>query len=802
MSSQRTAFAVPVAELAASLLARAEVGPRAQAIANEVSELLPDTAVAVYVVVDQENPLWTAKATSGEITVSEEVEFEAGVLGALAEKRSLLVFETGKKLQREMYAHLDIRRRVVALAYVPLITNDTLVGAIELVQCEQAFPAPMLSAVQEIAELAAPAIAAALSYEGERNSNLQSISRVAQMYDLEKVFNSTLEMEELLGTIATKFQEVMNVQAVNLWMVNGDALELMESAGPDPTIPVGTVQAEGEGIAGDISESGEPVLIDDPQDERLQRRNQGVEEGSGLFSIVAAPLLEHETLVGVVEAINRLDGAPFDEDDQFLLTNICETASNALHNASLLQAERKVEILQALVQVSGEITSTLNLDRVLEAVVNRPGAVIPYEQAAIALEQRGRLQLKAVSGRNEINAGDVEMKRLKDMLEWASISNEEIFVTLRDDKIDSDREETRAKFQEYFAQTGRHAFFSLPLADDDGRVGILAFESSDPDFLTPAHIEMIHIIAGQATVALRNASLYKEVPLISVLEPLLERKRKFLALEKRRRTLFTAIAVGAVLVLTFLPIPMRVDGAAAVAPARLAQIRPQFGGVVNKVYVHEGQHVEAGDVLADLADWNYRDALAAAQAKYAIANAEMNRALAANDGTEAGTQHAQVAYWASEVDRAKQRLEATHLRTPISGWVTTPRVEDLVGTQLSPGDRFAEVADTSRSTVDVAIDEEEVNLLHSGRWGDVKLDAFPTRTFQGMVEVVSPVSEAKGDGRVFYARLAIPNHDGLLHSGMLGRAKISVGWHPVGYVLFRRIGMWAYGKLWSWFGWW
>ena len=427
-------------------MARQEVIPRAQTIADDVAELLPDTAVAVYVVADQEHPVWTAKATSGEITVSETVEFDAGTLGAVAAKRSLLVFDAGHELPREDYAHLDIRRRVIALAYVPLLANDTLVGAVELVQCEQAFPAAMLGAVNEIAELAAPAIAAALAYEGERNSNLQSISRVAQMYDLEKVFNSTLEMEELLGAVASKFQEVMNVQAVNLWMVNGDVLELMESAGLDPTIPVGTVQGAGEGIAGDISENGEPVLIDDPQDERLQKRNQEV-EGDGVFSIVAAPLLEHEILVGVVEAINRLDGAPFDEDDQFLLTNICETASNALHNASLLQAERKVEILQTLVQVSGEITSTLNLERVLEAVVNRPGAVIPYEQAAIALERRGRLQLKAVSGRNEINPGDAEMKRLKDMLEWASISNDEIFVTQRDDIIDSDREETRAKFR-------------------------------------------------------------------------------------------------------------------------------------------------------------------------------------------------------------------------------------------------------------------------------------------------------------------------------------------------------------------
>jgi len=288
--------------------------------------------------------------------------------------------------------------------------------------------------LSEIPELATQAIVTALSYESERNTSLQSISRVTQMYDLEKVFNSTLEMDELLGTIAKKFQEVMNVQAVNLWMVSNDALELVRCEGYDPTVQLGMVQGPGEGIAGDISDSGEAVLVDNADDERLQKRNAGIEEGM-VCSIVAVPLLEHDNLVGVVEAVNRLDGLPFDDDDQFLLTNICETASNALHNASLLQAERKVEILEALVRVSSEITSTLDLDRVLDAIVNGPATVIAYERAAIALDQRGRLRLKAVSGVAKINPEDADMARLQELLEWTSLSNEPILVTQHGDEV-------------------------------------------------------------------------------------------------------------------------------------------------------------------------------------------------------------------------------------------------------------------------------------------------------------------------------------------------------------------------------
>jgi len=69
------------------------------------------------------------------------------------------------------------------------------------VNCDQSFPEEMLETLGEIPELSTQAIATALSYESERNTNLQSISRVAQMYDLEKVFNSTLEMDELLATL-------------------------------------------------------------------------------------------------------------------------------------------------------------------------------------------------------------------------------------------------------------------------------------------------------------------------------------------------------------------------------------------------------------------------------------------------------------------------------------------------------------------------------------------------------------------------------------------------------------------------
>lgn len=802
MATSRPGYEVPYADLATALLASSEVVPRARLIAEQAVNLVPDGAAVVYVL--DENQSFVPKATAGEVAFQEvSVEGGASTLGEVVERREPVVW-AGSDLPREAYSHLNVRRTLASLAVLPLLLDETLIGAIEVLSFEGPISDAALASLSELSSFSARGLVSSIAYESERNNQLQSITRITQMYDLEKVFNATLEMDQLLPVITSKFQDILNVQAVNLWMVEGDGLLLMSRTGIDAAYELESRQSGAEGIASAVADSGEALVIDAPDDERLQKRNTNVEEGAA-FSLMAAPILHQGAVVGVVEAINKLDGTPFDEDDLFLLSTVCETASNALHNASLLQAERKVEILEALVQVSHEITSTLNLDRVIQSIVNGAQAVIPYERAALAMEEQGRLRLRAISGltSEEINLSDANIAALNEILQWASALSEEIYVRQHDDEVDDPREETRAKFQKYFSDTGVRGFYAAPLADDQGRIGILCFESSDPDFLSTAHLEMIKVLAGQATVALRNASLYKEVPFIGILQPLVQSKQRFLAMETGRRRAVTVLAAAVAIFLVAIPIPMRVDGDATVAATRSASVQPQIEGVVKKVYVREGDPVKPGTVVAELEDWDYRAALAAAQAKYSAASSEMNRALAASDGTEAGIQRVQAEYWASEVTRARERLERTRLRSPIDGVVATPHVENFTGKYLKPGDTFAEVVDVSHANVDVVIDPKDVALLEPGMHVAVKLEGLPTRTLRGQVTVVSPRGEAvaAGEGRVYFARVDVPNEEGVVRPGMTGRGKVSVGWRLAGYAILRRPAMWIWEKVWSLAGW-
>jgi RND family efflux transporter MFP subunit len=802
MVSQSLNLTIDLVDLSARLLTAQELIPRARIIARTIAEQLPGTAVNVYLLFSLDNDeVWVPKATIGDVSVqAENVPAESGTLGELLAQKKVLL-RSGKNLLREKYAHLDIRRTLLSLAYLPLCKGEMLAGAIEILSFEKELTGEQLSALGPVADVSAAALMAAQSYENERHDALVSISRLTQLYDLEKVFASTLEMDELLPIIGSKFRDVMECEGVNLWLLQSDeTLELMHQAGFDPTTHPGSKQKPGEGVAGDVSDNGEPVLIDREEDERLIKRNAAVTEGR-IVSLLVVPIMDKESLVGVVETVNKLDSTPFDEDDLFALTNLTETASSALHNASLLMAERKVEILETLVTVSHEITSTLNLERMLQTIVNAPQAVIPYERAAIALEQRGRFKLSAVTGVQQVNADAPEIAPLNEILQWAAFAEEIVHVRQHGDEIDAPREETRAKFSQYFQKTGMRGFYAMPLSDDTGRVGVLAMESSDPDFLAPAHIEILQVLAAQATVALRNAQMYKEVPFISVLEPLLERKRRFMAMEKKRRTAIVLLAAATIVFLAIFPLPLRVDGDAVVAPGRRAQVQPEFEGVVAKVYVHEGQSVTRGQVLAEMDAWDYRSALAAAEAKYQSAVLQMNHLLASNDGSEAGIQRVQADYWKAEVERARELLGKAQLLTPIDGVVSTPHVENFAGRRLQYGDSFAEVVDASSAVVDVAIDDTDITLLRSGLKAVVKLNSYAMRTFHGDVIVVSPKGQLQGESRVFFARVLVLNPDGLIRTGMEGRGKVSVGWHPAGYVLFRRPVIWVYSRLWTWFGW-
>jgi len=723
----------------------------------------------------------------------------------LDDKEPVLYSASG--LAREDYAHLHIAKTLRSIGYIPLLQRDRLMGVFEIVAFDEALTSEVLNSCLPLASLSATAIAIADEHHQERQDLLDSVHRFSQLYDLEKSLNATLELDLVQELVPRKVAAMLPAQAVHLWMFDGDHLRLMARYGEDATVEINFVQAPGEGYVADMAEEGEPVLIVDADDPRLALRNAALEEGdeAAVRTAVMVPLIQDGSEIGVLEVINKAgvnkaDREPFDDDDLFFLTTMSETISSALKNASLMYAERKLEILELLVQVSAEITSTLRLDRLLQIIVNSPQSVLSYERCSVALDNRGKLQLKAISGMDAMRTGDSTVEQVRSVLHWLERTDGQLLVRQHEDAPESDDGETRDTVGAYFAETGIRALFALPLTDDQGRVGLLLYESSNPDFLEVAQIEMIKVIAGQATVAMRNALLYREVPLISLMEPLLQGKRIFLRSDRKRRLAWLGAASAAVLFLVFCPLPLRLSGPAVVAPRHIVVAATPIEGTVSEVYAREGQRVAQGTVLGAIGNLELRRDLAAATTKYQAQMLAMQSDLLLHSSM-AGRDRTQTEFLRAELDRAQQRVADSEIRSPIDGIVVTPEMQNIAGKHLDAGSPFAEVMDSSSVFINVAIDEEDAPLLQPGQTVAVKLNSFPTRTFRGTVAIVSPQAQAREGARFIFARVMLPNPDTALRDGMDGRAKVYAGMHPAGYVLLRRPALWIWQTLWNWIGW-
>jgi RND family efflux transporter MFP subunit len=790
-------------EVGAQLLIAADATTRASIVAAVVVAQVPNCACAIHRFSDQDaESAWVVTGMAGDISL-EPTSVGSGnrLLAPLVlEVPETLIYPSADIL-REDYSHLHLTRSVSSIAYIPLLLDTQLVGAIEILFFSGTPRIQDLEPLGSLAQLAAPAILAAENNEAQRRDLLDSLHRMSQLYDLEKTLNATLDFDVLVGLIPEKAAAMLPCQAIHLWMFDGDILRLVGTHGIDATAEVGTTQQAGEGYVADMAEEGEPLLLADDEDERLAARNAGVDGESAIPPVrnaLLVPLMQDDAEVGVLEAINR-EERPFDDDDQFLMMSMAETIASALKNASLLLAERKLEILKSLVNVSSEITSTLRLDRLLGIIVNSPQHVLPYERCAIALDQRGKLQLKAVSGLAALPLGDITVERLNQLMRWLSTRSELVYVQQFENAGGKSENEIPAPVAEYFAATEFCALYAVPLEDDQGRVGVLMYESSNPDFLDVPHIEMIKILAGQATVAIRNALLYREVPLISLIEPLVKKKQKLLN-NTRSRWMTIGVLFECALFFSFFPLPMRIAGDAIVAPQHLVTVAAPVDGNITAVYAHEGQRVQTGDVLGAMNDWQWRADLASAEARFQQAMLVMQNDLA-HGAAQSGADRAQVEFLRGEAERARSRVASAQLLTPIDGIVVTPDLENVAGKHLDAGTSFAQVLDLSSALVRVSIPEADATLMKLGENVAIKLDSYPRRTLHGRISVVSPEAKAEDGDRSFTVEVPLSNADASLRAGMTGRAKVSLGWHAAGYVLLRRPALWAWQTLWNWIGW-
>jgi len=731
-----------------------------------------------------------------------------GLLTEVLESKGARRLGTAEKKAR-LLSHLEpsYRERVHTALYAAIPGTSGPAGVAELLnKVGGEFTPEDGTYLEEAARMTGRALDTIRTAEADRNAQFETLERLTALYDIARIFNSTLELEDLCPIVTSKIRDILGAQACNLWLVSQDreSLAFAHQDGEDPTTDEDSETPMGEGFVGVVGRDGKGRLAADASIEALLDPRRTAVEGYTITSAMAAPLLKDDRVLGVVEVLNKIDETQFDDDDLFFLNSVGEQAGLAVHNANLLKAERKMHELGALLTLSKEITRTLDLDHILTTLVHQAADVLPFERCTIGLYDGAKFYLAAVSGESEV-PGTPEMKRLREILEWVGEEYEAVSADQGEDGWTCAPEKPDPRLVPYLTERQMNGFYARSLRDDQGTLGVIALESGEADFLSESQLETLEILTSQVTVAIRNARLYQNVPLIRMWQPVVETRQKLRAVTGGRRIeLLTRAAIIAV-VLVAVPWPLRVDGTAKVVPAQRRVVTAESEGIVKQVFVHEGDHKQAGEPLAKLDDGEIRVKLETAKAQLALARHDLSEAQDRRDMTAAGRARLRMEIAQAEVDLQTDRLSRTLLVAPIAGVVVTPKVEEKAGRLLARGEAFCELVDPNRMAADIAFPETDASLVEPGARVSLKVNARPTETFTGHVERLAAETIASEGEQYFQAHATFENTGGKLRDDMVGRAKMDSsggwaksGWYPVGYVLLRPPTRWLWRKVWSW----
>jgi len=250
---------------------------------------------------------------------------------------------------------------------VPLIAHQNLVGVMTLVHpIPNSFSSAHLELIQAIADQAGISVLNARLYE----DSLRRMRVMTALAESASEITASLELDEVLERILTQISDALRVELVSLALVDppGKTLTYVAtSAGSDSPL-IGHQINLGSGFSGQIAKEDRGAIIaDTSQDDRFPLSSEQL-IGFDIQSIACAPLRSQNEVIGILEAINPVEGY-FDLDALEVLTGIGSLAGTAINHARLYEQvqstqQRYLELFQDSID---SIIITDQSGRILEA---------------------------------------------------------------------------------------------------------------------------------------------------------------------------------------------------------------------------------------------------------------------------------------------------------------------------------------------------------------------------------------------------------------------------------------------------
>jgi signal transduction histidine kinase len=221
-------------------------------------------------------------------------------------------------------------------------------------------------------------------------------------------------------------------------------------------------------------------------------------------SILAVPMQVKESVIGVLEVINRKDGLPFVEDDQNLLSAFGGQAAVAIDNARLYtltdqELSARVEELSVMQRIDRELNASLDVGRAMRLTLEWAMRQSKAEAGLIGILENKGMHLMAQQGYEEIEQTYKEaLMPLEQLAMRTAVETGQPQRMALDEKAPG-------------LLAGAHTQTVVPIRREATVIGLIVMESRLAETQPGEALTFLTRLSDHAAIAIANAQLYQEV---------------------------------------------------------------------------------------------------------------------------------------------------------------------------------------------------------------------------------------------------------------------------------------------------